>query len=231
MTSDYLADAAFPHAAETDRVVRDIGIRSMVVAPLVSGETVFGALGAFSSKTRRLQPVGDRARPGAGRPRRRVDEQRAPDRGARRVAARARRAGRRRALPARDRRPAHGAARACPTVLQLGRRRGGPPAPRRRCADRPDRPDACGLLRWAYASGGDPARPTRSGPTTPTRRSTRASRARRSSSGRAFCVGRLPQRRRASRHGRGADQYVSGSGLRVRDGRAPHRRGWSRSAR
>ena len=45
MTSDYLDDAAFPHAPETDRVVRDIGIRSMVVAPLVSGETVFGALG------------------------------------------------------------------------------------------------------------------------------------------------------------------------------------------
>ena len=38
MTSDYLDDAAFPHAPETDRVVLDIGIRSMVVAPLVSGD-------------------------------------------------------------------------------------------------------------------------------------------------------------------------------------------------
>src|SRR4029078_4195585 len=27
-TSDYLADAAFDHAAETDRVVQDLGIRS-----------------------------------------------------------------------------------------------------------------------------------------------------------------------------------------------------------
>ena len=86
MTSDYMDDAAFPHAAETDRVVRDIGIRSMVVAPLVSGETVFGALGAFSSKTDAFEPVGDRARPRAGRPRRRLDEQRAPDRSARRIA-------------------------------------------------------------------------------------------------------------------------------------------------
>src|SRR4029078_8019031 len=56
MTSDYMDDAAFPHAADTDRVVRDIGIRSMVVAPLVSGEAVFGALGAFSSKSDAFSP-------------------------------------------------------------------------------------------------------------------------------------------------------------------------------
>jgi GAF domain-containing protein len=56
MTSDYLNDSAFAHAAETDRVVQDIGIRSMVVAPLVSGETVFGALGTFSGKTDAFSP-------------------------------------------------------------------------------------------------------------------------------------------------------------------------------
>ena len=50
LTRDYLADETFFHAADPDRVVRDIGIRSMVVAPLVSGETVFGALGTFSSR-------------------------------------------------------------------------------------------------------------------------------------------------------------------------------------
>ncbi len=50
LTRDYLADQAFSHAEDTDRVVRDIGIRSMVVAPLVAGETVFGALGTFSSR-------------------------------------------------------------------------------------------------------------------------------------------------------------------------------------
>ena len=33
MTDDYLDDAAFPHAPDTDRVVSDVGMRSMVVAP------------------------------------------------------------------------------------------------------------------------------------------------------------------------------------------------------
>src|SRR5215210_3913531 len=56
MTSDYLNDAAFAHAPDTDGVVRDIGIRSMVVAPLVSGERVFGAFGTFSSKTDAFSP-------------------------------------------------------------------------------------------------------------------------------------------------------------------------------
>ena len=50
LTRDYLADDSFPHADDPDRVVRDIGIKSMVVAPLVAGDTVFGALGTFSSR-------------------------------------------------------------------------------------------------------------------------------------------------------------------------------------
>src|SRR6476646_3738763 len=37
LTTDYLADPSFPHADDTDGVVRDSGIRSMVVAPLVAG--------------------------------------------------------------------------------------------------------------------------------------------------------------------------------------------------
>ncbi len=50
LTRDYMADESFFHAADPDRVVRDIGIRSMVVAPLVAGETVYGALGTYSSR-------------------------------------------------------------------------------------------------------------------------------------------------------------------------------------
>ncbi|HYH93678.1 MAG TPA: GAF domain-containing protein [Candidatus Saccharimonadales bacterium] len=51
ITDDYSADPTFRHAADPDRVVEDIGIRSMVVAPLVAGDEVFGALGAFSTRT------------------------------------------------------------------------------------------------------------------------------------------------------------------------------------
>src|SRR4051812_26216006 len=50
LTHDYLTDEAFPHAEDTDKVVTDSGIRSMVVAPLVAGDEVFGALGTFSSR-------------------------------------------------------------------------------------------------------------------------------------------------------------------------------------
>ena len=46
-----------------------------------------GALGTFSSRAGRLQPGPDRARPGAGRPCRRRDEQRPAHRGARRARA------------------------------------------------------------------------------------------------------------------------------------------------
>ena len=49
-TDDYGTDPSFRHASGTDRVVADIGIRSMVVAPLVAGDQVFGALGTFSTR-------------------------------------------------------------------------------------------------------------------------------------------------------------------------------------
>ncbi|MFL5778960.1 MAG: GAF domain-containing protein, partial [Chloroflexota bacterium] len=49
-TDDYAEDASFQHAPDPDGVVADIGIRSMVVAPLVAGEQVFGALGTFSRR-------------------------------------------------------------------------------------------------------------------------------------------------------------------------------------
>ncbi|HEY4633899.1 MAG TPA: GAF domain-containing protein, partial [Candidatus Limnocylindrales bacterium] len=50
VTQDYAADPTFRHADAPDRVVADIGIRSMVVAPLVAGDEVFGALGTFSTR-------------------------------------------------------------------------------------------------------------------------------------------------------------------------------------
>lgn len=51
VTSDYEHDPSFRHAEDPDRVVADIGIRSMVVAPLAHGDEVVGALGAFSTRT------------------------------------------------------------------------------------------------------------------------------------------------------------------------------------
>ncbi|MGZ9277196.1 MAG: GAF domain-containing protein [Candidatus Limnocylindrales bacterium] len=50
VTADYSLDRAFRHASAPDRVVADIGIKSMVVAPLVAGDEVFGALGTFSTR-------------------------------------------------------------------------------------------------------------------------------------------------------------------------------------
>ena len=51
VTSDYSNDASFRHSPGADRVVDDLGITSMVVAPLVAGDEVFGGLGTFSHRT------------------------------------------------------------------------------------------------------------------------------------------------------------------------------------
>jgi PAS domain S-box-containing protein len=56
-TGNYLDDPSFDHAADPDRVVRDIGIQSMVVAPLAAGDEVFGALGTFSSRADAFTPA------------------------------------------------------------------------------------------------------------------------------------------------------------------------------
>ena len=48
VTGDYAADTRFVHAEATDSFVDEIEIRSMVVAPLIAGDEVFGALGTFS---------------------------------------------------------------------------------------------------------------------------------------------------------------------------------------
>jgi PAS domain S-box-containing protein len=50
VTTDYASDTSFRHAASADRVVDDLGIRSMVVAPMILGDEVVGALGTFSRR-------------------------------------------------------------------------------------------------------------------------------------------------------------------------------------
>ena len=47
-TGDYPADWTFAHAELTDRVVAEVGIRSMAVAPLIAGDVRLGALGVYS---------------------------------------------------------------------------------------------------------------------------------------------------------------------------------------
>ncbi len=49
-TADYPNDHSFEHSPAADRFVREVGIRSMVVAPLVAGERVFGGLGTYSAR-------------------------------------------------------------------------------------------------------------------------------------------------------------------------------------
>jgi PAS domain S-box-containing protein len=58
-TGDYTRDRTFPHDARADAVVDAAGITSMVVAPLVAGASILGALGVFCG---RRQAFGDRDR-------------------------------------------------------------------------------------------------------------------------------------------------------------------------
>ncbi|MFL5755719.1 MAG: GAF domain-containing protein, partial [Chloroflexota bacterium] len=48
VSDDYPNDTTFPHAEGPDRLVREVGIRSLVVAPLLAGQDAYGALGTFS---------------------------------------------------------------------------------------------------------------------------------------------------------------------------------------
>ncbi len=50
LTGDYPDDRRFPHNPDADRVVAEVAIRSMVVAPLLDGERALGALGAFAAR-------------------------------------------------------------------------------------------------------------------------------------------------------------------------------------
>jgi PAS domain S-box-containing protein len=55
-TGDYDRDASFIHAEGTDRIVENVGMRSMVVAPLIAGEAVLGGLGVFSDMLEAFGP-------------------------------------------------------------------------------------------------------------------------------------------------------------------------------
>jgi GAF domain-containing protein len=48
VTGDYQADESFVHSTAPDRIVGELEIRSLVVAPLAAGGEVFGALGTFT---------------------------------------------------------------------------------------------------------------------------------------------------------------------------------------
>ena len=48
-TGDYFADQSFVHYPEADRFSKSVGLRSLVVAPLVAGERTFGAIGTYSA--------------------------------------------------------------------------------------------------------------------------------------------------------------------------------------
>ncbi len=209
MTSDYLNDDAFSHADETDRVVRDIGIRSMVVAPLVSGEEVFGALGTFSGKTEAFSPsaiglvraLADHAAASMSNARlidaldasrQELAERADVERSLREIAARI------------------SAATDLPAVLQLGVDE----AARLLHADgaRIDLIDPVnGMLRWAYASGAvEPSE--EDWPEDPDETVDQGISGQAVVTGRAFWSGDYLSDTRFS-HAPGADQYVEGSGL------------------
>ena len=50
VTGDYLDDPAFVHFPDADRLVKSLAIRSFLVAPLIAGDRVFGAMGTYSSR-------------------------------------------------------------------------------------------------------------------------------------------------------------------------------------
>jgi PAS domain S-box-containing protein len=50
VTGDYLRDATFTHDGLADRFAMEVGVRSLVAAPIVAGTEVFGAIGTFSAE-------------------------------------------------------------------------------------------------------------------------------------------------------------------------------------
>lgn len=50
VTDDYLADARFVHVPDSDDLCRELGLASLVAAPLLSGGEVLGVLGVYSSR-------------------------------------------------------------------------------------------------------------------------------------------------------------------------------------
>jgi PAS domain S-box-containing protein len=50
LTHDYPNDRSFTHSPDADHFVAEVGLRSMVTAPLVTGDRVFGALGTYANR-------------------------------------------------------------------------------------------------------------------------------------------------------------------------------------
>ncbi|HKO32959.1 MAG TPA: GAF domain-containing protein [Candidatus Limnocylindria bacterium] len=69
VTDDYPADKRFEHSPVADEIVHSAGMRSMAVTPLVAGERVIGAMGAYANRPaafseaqiRLLRALGDHA--------------------------------------------------------------------------------------------------------------------------------------------------------------------------
>ena len=210
ITRDYLDDDTFDHAEEPDQVVRDIGIRSMVVAPLDSGDDVYGAIGTFSGRSDAFNPaqialvraLADHAAASMrnarliedlDQSRRELAERADVERSLREIAARI------------------SAATDLAAVLQLGVDE----AARLLHADgaRIDLIDpASGLLRWAYASGA--IRPDDSiWPDDPDETLDQGVSGQAVILGRPFWTGDYANDKRFP-HGRGADTYVSATDVR-----------------
>ncbi|HEY6058032.1 MAG TPA: GAF domain-containing protein, partial [Candidatus Limnocylindrales bacterium] len=51
VSDDYSADRRFRHAPDLDRFVREVGVRSMIVAPMVGADGPLGAIGAYARRT------------------------------------------------------------------------------------------------------------------------------------------------------------------------------------
>ena len=129
------SDRSFSHVEGPDRFVDEVGVRSLVVAPLRRRHGGVRRARHVLPPPGRVHRAPDRARPLARRARGVRDGQRAPDRRARPLAPGRRAPGARRALAARARHPDLG------RPGSRGRRpvhdrRGAPPARRRRRADR-----------------------------------------------------------------------------------------------
>ncbi|MEX1170829.1 MAG: GAF domain-containing protein [Chloroflexota bacterium] len=210
VTGHYLDDASFDHAEEPDRVVRDLGIHSMVVAPLSAGDDVFGALGTFSARRDAFTPaqialvraLADHA----GAAMRNVRLIEALDNSRRQLADRADVERSLREIAARI-----SAATDLAAVLQLGVDE----AARLLHADgaRIDLIDPkSGLLRWAYASGA--VRPDDSiWPDDPDETLDQGVSGQAVTRGKPFWTGDYPNDRRFP-HGQGADTYIEATQVR-----------------
>ncbi len=56
-TGDYEHDPSFTHTSGADIVVSEVGMRSMVSAPLIAGETILGAMGVYADMLDAFSPA------------------------------------------------------------------------------------------------------------------------------------------------------------------------------